>query len=642
LITWAEALNVTVPGREPLISLLISPSLSPNDIEAIGDALTPESRARICNESVETYIRQIFEAELADSRAIACRNLLAWLIATEKLEIRFALPNQFDETGIFHEKIGIFHFANGDKVAFTGSANETLSGHSKNWETVDVFRSWVDGDRDRVQTKELEFQEAWSNNLPGLQVLKLSKRSLRLIERAAPSTRPKLSPVSDHFPNSYILRHHQQDAVTSWTENNGRGLFDMCTGSGKTIAAIECIRLTLTQNPQLFALVACPRKVLVDQWRSELSRWAPELRVVPAFGNVAKYHQLLKHILKLKQTDSSVHYVILTTYQSLFSGHFIYQLSEAQSNGKNALLVADEAHSIATPEKLNNLEKLDPFFIKRLALTATPEIEGFPERTRRLLAFFGGTIAKYTLTMAIREGVLCEYDYMPLPAFLDERLSNAYWRTLNTSFQSSDQVARLRSYEERRNIIRKSEVFMPIFEGTIDHLRQQPDGLDWSVVFSPPGRDTDDTKIVQKVKASLEKRFITCGTIVAGTKEGQRKLTLRSFRDRSFKVLLGIGCLDEGLDVPEIRRSFILYSVDREKQFIQRRGRVLRKALGKEYASIYDVIVLPQGSDLPLATKQKIIEKELRRYFEFARGSRNPSDAEKILTNALQIARGRI
>src|SRR5581483_105307 len=87
--------------------------------------------------------------------------ILAWLIANDRLEIRFAFPEHVDAAGIFHEKIGVFDFPGGEQVAFTGSANETLGGHRVNYESIDVYCSWIPGEEARVRTKVEQFDEAW-------------------------------------------------------------------------------------------------------------------------------------------------------------------------------------------------------------------------------------------------------------------------------------------------------------------------------------------------------------------------------------------------------------------------------------------------------------------------------------------------
>ena len=117
-------------------------------------------------------------------------------------------------------------------------------------------------------------------------------------------------------------------------------------------------------------------------------------------------------------------------------------------------------------------------------------------------------------------------------------------------------------------------------------------------------------------------------------------LRLEKFKSGELQILCAIGCLDEGVDIPSIERAIVLYSVDRLKQFVQRRGRILRipRGVKDKIAEIYDILVLPHGSSLPAFQASELLSKEMRRYTEFARLALNRDEAKSAIDQALSIA----
>ena len=118
----------------------------------------------------------------------------------------------------------------------------------------------------------------------------------------------------------------------------------------------------------------------------------------------------------------------------------------------------------------------------------------------------------------------------------------------------------------------------------------------------------------------------------------QRKIIKEQFTQGNLQVLVAIKCLDEGVNIPAIKTAFILASTTNPKEYIQRRGRVLRKSPGKEYACIYDFITLPRRIDTAhyLTDEQakmelSLVKSEIKRVEEFGRISMNKMDAIKLI-----------
>jgi hypothetical protein len=177
LVSWAEALRQANIATIT-VDLLISPELSENDHAAFVRATSKAEQEEILKRSGESLIEALVASpEDAEHRA----NLLIWLISSERLKIQFALPRHLENSGMFHQKTGIFEFPDGSQVAFDGSANETDSGYRRNYESVQVFRSWVPSDFERLTLVSDEFDVQWSHRDDELLVVPMSDKSLSLI-----------------------------------------------------------------------------------------------------------------------------------------------------------------------------------------------------------------------------------------------------------------------------------------------------------------------------------------------------------------------------------------------------------------------------------------------------------------------------
>ena len=203
LLSWLTGITRLVSeGSELEIRLIISNELSREDAQALRDCHNPEERTRLLRLATDKIIDLILSLK-NDGGSAERVSLFAWLVAQGHVKLKFAFPTHIEIAGIFHEKIGVFDFPWGDRVAFTGSANETISGHVKNYESIDVYRSWIEGDSQRVETKALQFDEAWAGQADGLEVVALSQKALLRLKEVSRS--PKLVHTKD--PNASSNEH---------------------------------------------------------------------------------------------------------------------------------------------------------------------------------------------------------------------------------------------------------------------------------------------------------------------------------------------------------------------------------------------------------------------------------------------------
>jgi superfamily II DNA or RNA helicase len=440
------------------------------------------------------------------------------------------------------------------------------------------------------------------------------------------------------------LYDYQEEAVAAWLRARGRGLLAMCTGSGKTITALAAVgrlghQLATISTEPIATVVACPTRVLVDQWAEAIESEVAGAAILKAYEDATAYAAALPAYLR--PAPGAAPTFVITTYESLTSTVLRAQIHRAVERGSRVLLVADEAHRLSSAARLDAVEQLTPRLEAVLALTATPEVEDEPARTERLLSLFGGIVYEYPLERAIEQGILCPYRYFPRPVFLDPEVSATYVRLLLLEEAGSSQEV-LSAYREKRELLRRCGHYVAELDRLVSELRASGSDMSRTVVFSPPGRADpgDEHRILARVKAVFEGHGMTCTGITADTPGADRPVIVGAFANGTYDVLLGIGCLDEGLDVPGTQRAIVLYSVDREKQFIQRRGRVLRRAPGKECADIFDLILLPHGAALPPGRAEALVRKETRRHRTFSEAALNREEALAALDSALNAVGG--
>jgi superfamily II DNA or RNA helicase len=274
------------------------------------------------------------------------------------------------------------------------------------------------------------------------------------------------------------------------------------------------------------------------------------------------------------------------------------------------------------------------------------------------MAFFGGLASTYELKDGIAAGVLCQYTYHPCPCYLNPELGEKYLELLRQIDKSeNNRRIDINLYREKRDLIRKAGVQVSAFAELLPKLLVKSPRLEHTLVYCPPGygssvddqdagftdelvEDAGDERLLDNIISLLRGHCIEASSILGETPQNQRSQILREFASGRLQAVCAIGCLDEGVDVPSIRRAVVLYSVNRETQFIQRRGRILRRGIAEspKIAEIYDIVILPQGSQLPSLQSEILLKKELRRYDEFAKLALNHSEADAIIKNALSVA----
>lgn len=625
--------------------LIASPHLSDEDIDAIEQGL--KQRQEAITAAVVQELEQEFTQIIHDR--LAC---LAWLLYQGVLEIKLAIPQNIRRRGIYHEKLGIFTDALGHQVVFTGSANESAHALSDNFECIDVFRSWRMGDDERIIEKIEDFQRLWNNQTPNLEVLEFPEAARRSLLKHYPDEPPTKEPkvaASDgnydlsningleqltqtpSLPTWLTLRPYQQQAIQNWFENKGRGTLKMATGSGKTITALA-IATQLCEAIQLQALVIiCPYRHLVQQWARECRKFGIAKPIL-AFESVSQWQGHLSNQLYNVRAGHQPFLTVITTNATFITPGFQSQLRYFP---EKTLLVGDEAHNLGAKQLISCL----PIQIGlRLALSATPERYFDAQGTEALLNYFGAVLQpEFTLRDAIAQGALVHYLYYPILVELTESEIETYL-ALTTKIgrrlamgedpDNHEGLAALLSQRSRllgaaANKLEALEEIMRSRLHTSHTLFYCGDG---SV---EDGTHNESLRQLEAVARLLGNDLgYRVNTYTAETALEEREDLRRRFETGELQGLVAIRCLDEGVDIPAIETAIILASSGNPRQFIQRRGRVLRPHSNKQRATIFDMIVLPPALGREtLEVERNFLRKELSRFVEFADLADNAGEA---------------
>ena len=607
-----------------VIELMCSPVMTSDDLEQISQGYEAKQKASA------RMISNIEEA-INSGQSELQLSFLATLIHCSSLRLKIIFFTKGN--GIFHDKSGYFLDHADQYVAFTGSANDSAFGFSGdgNFERLTVFTSWSRADADRCKETVQYVDDLWFGLVDGLDVFdfpEIAKDLLRKYTKEALSDFELAFHAEDEAtPRRKKLMGHQKEALSNWKQANRRGILKHATGSGKTITAIAAIREHIdTGKP---AIVLVPSKLLLEQWYEEIRQEIDDPLILRCgAGHVSwKRNQALSMALQ-NAVSGDPGSIVIAVNDSATSSDFL----NAVTNHQNVLLVSDEVHALGSAK---NSEIFEQDFAFRLGLSATPERFRDPEGTSNIFRYFNGIVEpEVTLFDALKAGRLVSYDYFPVLSKLnveeEERwieitnriINYMRARDLDSVVQSNDKVLQTLLINRSR-IAKKAEAKVDIVLNILSERYQ--DGQHWLVYC-------EDTAQLEEINQRLHEKHIE-PYIYTSIMEGSAAEELRAFSMRGG-ILLSIRCLDEGVDIPKISHAIIAASSQNPRQFIQRRGRVLRKSEDKLNAVIFDCIVTP-GGKAAHAKFDGLLLSEIKRSLEFATTARNAAAAEAVLRSIL-------
>lgn len=653
------------------IRLIASPYLSDEDITAIKAGY--KKREDVIALSIERELREPvndFEKEHL--------NILANLIADGVLDIKVAFTERNNKMGMYHEKMGLISDNDGNTVAFSGSMNETTSGLELNYEAIDVYCSWGSKDeKARVYDKRRAFDAIWNDKEQGIRTIEFPKLKQDIINKYrkstpnwnAPAFLPPEPVVTEELvkkevyypkrPQWFMPRQYQIDAIDKWTKAGCRGIFDMATGTGKTLTALEAIT-TLSERlkNKLAVIVVVPYQHLVDQWVEDIEKF----NIKPIIGYSSSPQKDWARRLGNTVRDQKIgatgkdFFLFICTNATFTSDKVQSQIEKIKGD---ILLVVDEAHNAGAPKFI---ELLNDAYKYRLALSATIDRHNDKGGTQKLFDFFGDKCIEYTLEEAINNGVLTKYYYYPILTYLNAEEHEEYLRLtqaigkyvmIDKDGKSVLNEHAKRLLLQRARIIAGAQDKLPKLEEAIQPYKDKKHIL----VYCGSTNVLDATADESETESNDLRQVIAVSKLL-GNKLNMKVARFTSEEDMQtrarlkkgfaegvdIQALIAIKCLDEGVNIPAIKTAFILASTTNPKEYIQRRGRVLRTFTDpetkkvKEYAEIFDFITLPRPlnniaylSEDQIKKDLPLIKRELKRAEDFANLSLNMPNAKKII-----------
>lgn len=664
----SASINVLCMGFARFISnggkmrLYINQFLSEEDYEAM--VTTPNA--------IEEGIIKDFHAMLGilSKRDQHFFNCLSFLISTGRIDIRIVIPKT---GGIAHQKFGVFTDEAGNKVSFIGSLNLTASAlTSRNIESISCQVSWK-GAEDSISEYEEMFNSIFTGVKDGITVLKADQLTKEIIQEFPSSDEKTIideeeqlikewhkqsqeeklleapqTSISDepHFPFSTGAFNYQIDAYNSWRNNGYTGIFAMATGTGKTITSLNCVLEEYKESGKYKLLILVPSNDLVSQWIGEVGKFG--FKNIYVVNGMNDWRKALTELKNEAAWGIDRNYVIISTYISFTDQSF--QSIIKKLNDNDMILIADEAHNVGSASVRKAFDVLP--IRKRIALSATPNRKYDEEGTHAIEEYFHDVppyCYSFSMERAIKEGRLMHYLYFPRIAYLNDsemkrytsytRQLLSYFDSKEKKFKESPEVTDL--LMKRKRIIHKAQDKYRVFMNIIDEL-VNIDKTKYCFVYTPEGVDYssgDEEKIIEKMKGLVYEKYpqIRTNTFLGG--DSGKKDKLRAFAEGKIDMLFAMKCLDEGVDVPRAEVGIFTSSTGNPRQFIQRRGRLLRTHPDKSFAYIYDTIVVPDTSSFTeknmYEMERSLVRNELMRVAYFASLSDNYFDAKKSLSGIL-------
>lgn len=618
---------------------------------------------RVSRQDAAAFARAVYDRKAASGRwndieaAFSDREdsgLLAWLVARELLTVQIALQTSADPNTLYHEKIAVFSDASGHVIALAGSANESATGFNGNFERVEVFRSWTEGtERLRARWIEDAFRLVWSNQTTGLEVISLAEACRRRVWEHAPIAESQLttsagahSPtVAASYPEALVvppaltLFRHQEAAIKEWAAAGGRGILEIATGGGKTITALTLAsRVAAKVGPGLVVVVVAPQIHLVDQWCDVAATFG--LHPIRCAESRSEWSTELDSAVFAVNAGQRPVLSVATTGATLASEAFSDALRRIR---RPILFIADEVHNYGAPAQRAVLPENAQL---RLGLSATPTRWMDPSGTASLEAYFGPVVYRYGLADAIRDEVLTHYRYFPSTVALDGDELEQYaelTEKIKKYVRDEDSEEPLPSAVEmllikRARLLASAKAKLAALESLLRPFVKDRHILVYcgDGTYTGPTPDVTQRQVEAVVHLIGHRLGMICASYTADTPPERRRELLKQFAEGFIQVLVAIRCLDEGVDIPAARTAFILASSTNPRQFVQRRGRLLRRSPGKSRAEIYDLFVVPpyerytpESEEWTLA--RSIVRGQIRRAREFADLADNGPTARGVL-----------
>lgn len=542
------------------IRVIASPQLTAEDIDALRRVSTLDERRAYEATVIERILADIVTfTQSPNDRELRAR-IFAWLIARQRMTIKFAFATHVPESGIFHEKIGVFDFASGDRIAFTGSANETLSGHELNYESIDVYRSWMPNEKERVDVKIEQFEDAWNDKAFGLSVHDISEKMLSRLRAVAPDAAnfPLLEPLQDKEPGEVERRRwqHQEEAIEAFLQQRA-GILEMATGTGKTRTSLKMLSQLVRESRIDGAIITTDGTDLLSQWAEEIDRWlvSSQSKFV-TYRHFGPHHELGNFVL------DPVNAILVVSREQLEK---VFARLPPTAR-ERMIIIHDEVHGLGTPSMRRSVAGAHRSFAYRLGLSATPERAYDADGNQFIADEIGPTIFRFPLEAAIKRGVLCEFDYVALEYHLTEedraRLKQVYTRKAARA-HSGNPMTEEEFWIELARVYKTAEMKPLVFSR---YLQREDGTLENCILF------VETMEYGNRLLEIVHRYTHLYRTYYADDERDH----LVEFSKGAIDCLVTCHRISQGIDIRHLR-TVVLFSAARSKlETIQRIGRCLR------------------------------------------------------------------
>lgn len=635
LMAWADAMNHVINDNVK-IEIMCSPVVSDRHlIEILKNNVTEDQRKKTIQNLVDNIVLTAVGFEMNNERRDFRSQLLAYLIATKRLEFRFAIPKNYDfpeekldERNLYHVKVGYFVIDNESIVAFEGSVNESDSAHQYNTESAQVFKSWMAEDAKRTKALVDDIDLDWSKGNPFIEVFELSGDAIEIIKRLSPGERPRTQKSTNSpslkiisQPNKDGLRDYQENALNAWKQKGYKGILAMATGTGKTRTAIEALNRFIDKTNRGLGVITVPYQALAKQWIEELGNRG--LASIAVFESQDSWERGVENIIHshIGLGDNLIKLPILVCVNKTFKEKkFQRILKRLDGRTGQRMLIVDECHHFNKLAQINYLPKSFDF---RLGLSATPYES---DESRYLESYFEDIVFEFKLQEAIQDGYLCQYSYHPILIEFTEEEAAKYVEILKKLKNDSE----ISEYLELDRILETLVGKLTKLEEVLKNNESKAFSLFYCGEGYVQFEDGSKMRQIDSLTRLLQKLNWRVGRITSGESSKDRKGTINSLKLENIDAIASIRILDEGIDIPDCRQAYILASQRSERQGIQRRGRILRKSAGKDIARLYDFIIV--GPKLTNQELNKLYTREIKRARLFSEDAINRKECFSILS----------
>ena len=590
------------------------------------------------DKDIENRINQVIQSSIEDLEKqleYDTLNILGTLVKSNILEFKFAIPVGSLQGGMFHSKISIFYDNENNHIVMSGSQNDSYQA-SINEETVTLFTNFGEGKLYALDLIET-FEKKWNNNIKNLKIYTLPETIKKnIIQLATDYSNSSIYTINNkkHMKQERILRDYQSEAIDEWARNHYIGFFEMATGAGKTFTAISATKILYEKYSKIAMIVIVPYQHLAQQWIKELKDM--DYKPIACFGSINLWENNLHNKINMYINGFEKKLCIVTLYASASRDEF-QDIINTRLKNIDYLLIADEAHNTGSLMYRKTLFNSAKF---RIGLSATP-IRWYDDTGTQLIKdYFKKTVIEYPIEKAIKENKLTPYYYEPILVDLTEdeleefiELSDKISRlTIMNDKTESDNELLKKLLIKRSMVIAKAEnKKMSLQKLVKEHKKKCHENYEeykYNIFYVA----NEQTKCVTKILSDIG---LKVHEFVGTMNMQERANVIQSFSNGEIDGIVAIKCLDEGVDIPATKRAYILSSTTNPKEFIQRRGRILRIYSNKIRAYIYDFMVGPWKFINNVEDKylKKLLMRELPRFAEFNSCAENKASNRQLLAS---------